>query len=123
MKKLHIGDLYDYVIGTQTGAMTAAMLSLTEDNKPRYFSSGVKDFMVYHSQDLFTVSEVTSLKFFSFCLISSILFTIIFSLIAYLRNYDSKKGVELTAMLENLHKIRSEPKGQAKSELEDEVRN
>jgi hypothetical protein len=38
IEKLHIGELYDYVIGTQTGALIASMLSLTEDQKPRYFA-------------------------------------------------------------------------------------
>ena len=71
-----VTELYDYIIGTQSGAISGAMLALKDDNGyPMYNSTDVNEFYKTEGINLFIIEDVHSGPAFFIIMAFTILFT------------------------------------------------
>jgi hypothetical protein len=66
-----VSEFYDYIAGTQVGAIAASMLTLSDENgAPKFYAEDVRAFLKKNNSNIFLVKDISTLIVFAIYFIS-----------------------------------------------------
>ena len=102
-QKVSTNELYDWIVGTSSGAIASAMLVQTNaDGTPKYYASDVQQLFESQGENLFVVKQMSGVGQFFLCLAFIILFGLIGFCIGYRFHKDPTYEENIKAMEEYL---------------------